>query len=56
MERNIGLDPHGQSCTFGVIGPSGRKLRHDVVQTNGAALVRYLKSLPRACENRVVSR
>ena len=34
MERYIGLDPHGTSCTFGVLGPSGRKLRHDVVETN----------------------
>ena len=46
MERTIGLDPHGTSCTFGVLGPSGRKLRHDVVETNGAALVRYLRSIP----------
>ena len=46
MERYIGLDPHGESCTFGVMGPSGRKLRHDVVETNGAALVQYLKVLP----------
>ena len=46
MERYIGLDPHGTSCTFGVIGPSGRKLRHEVVETNGAALVSYLRSIP----------
>jgi len=46
MERYIGLDPHGTSCTFGVIGPSGRKLRHDVVETNGAALVQYLRNVP----------
>ena len=46
MERYIGLDAHGQSCTFGVVGPSGRKIRHEVVETNGAALVRYVKSLP----------
>ena len=46
MQRYIGLDAHGQSCTFGVIGPSGRKIRHDVIETNGAALVRYVKSLP----------
>ena len=46
MERYIGLDPHGTSCTFGVIGPSGRKLRHDVVETSGAALVSYLRSIP----------
>lgn len=46
MERYIGLDPHGTSCTFAVIGPSGRKLRHDVVETSGAALVNYLRSIP----------
>jgi hypothetical protein len=47
VERYIGLDAHGTSCTFGVIGPSGRKLRHDVVETNGAALVSYLRQRPR---------
>ncbi len=46
MERYIGLDAHGRSCTFGVIGPSGRKLRHDVVETTGTALVEYLRRIP----------
>jgi len=46
MQRYIGLDAHGQSCTFAVIGPSGRKIRRDVVETNGAALVKYVRSLP----------
>ena len=46
MERYIGLDAHGTSCTFVVIGQNGRKIRQDVVETNGAALVSYLKSLP----------
>lgn len=46
MERYIGLDAHGKSCTFGVIGPSGRRLRHDVVESNGRALVSYLRSIP----------
>ena len=46
MERYIGVDAHGTSCTFGVIGPSGRKLRNDVVETNGAALVSHLRSIP----------
>ena len=46
MERYIGLDAHGASSTFGVIGPSGRKLRQDVVETNGAALVKYLRNIP----------
>ena len=47
MERHIGLDPHATTCTLAVIGPSGRKLRHDVVETNGAALVSYLGEHPR---------
>jgi len=46
VERYIGLDPHGTSCTFGVVGPSGRRLREDVVETNGSALVRYVRSIP----------
>ena len=46
MARYIGLDAHGASCTFGVIGPSGRKLRQDVVETHGAALVQYLRNIP----------
>jgi hypothetical protein len=29
-----------------VIGPSGRKLRNDVVETNGRALASYLRSIP----------
>jgi len=46
VERYIGLDSHGTSCTFGVLGPSGRKLRNDVVETNGKALVSYLRGIP----------
>ena len=46
MERYIGLDAHGTSCTFGVIGPSGRKLRQDVIETNGAALVNHVREIP----------
>jgi hypothetical protein len=46
VERYIGLDAHGTSCTFGVVGPSGRKLRQDVVETSGAALVEYVRRIP----------
>ena len=46
MERYIGLDAHGTSCTFVVIGQGGKKLRQDVIETNGAALISYLKSQP----------
>jgi len=45
MDKYIGLDDHGESCTFVVIGVSGRKLRQDVVETNGAALVKYLGTI-----------
>jgi hypothetical protein len=43
VERYIGLDPHGTSCTFGVIGPRGRRLRNEVVEINGKARVSYLR-------------
>ena len=29
-----------------MIGQSGKKLRQDVIETNGAALISYLRSLP----------
>ncbi len=47
MERYLGLDAHGQSCTFAVVTPTGRRIRHDVVEINGAALVQHLQNLPR---------
>lgn len=45
MDRLLGLDGHLSSCTFGVISPSGRRLRKDVVETSEPALVGYLKSI-----------
>ena len=45
MQRFIGLDAHGQSCTLCVMGPSGRRLGHHVVETNGKALVQQLRSI-----------
>ena len=47
MTRYIGLDAHAKSCTFTVLGPSGKHLRTDVVETNGQALVEYVKLIPR---------
>ena len=46
MERFIGLDVHVSSSTFGVMGPSGRRLRSQVVETNGQALVGFLRTTP----------
>ena len=40
MDRYIGLDVSAQSCSLAVVGPSGKRLKLDVVETNAAALVR----------------
>lgn len=45
MQRFIGLDAHGQSCTLCVMGPSGRQLGRHVVETNGKALVELVRSI-----------
>ena len=46
MDRYVGLDAHAQSCTLGVIGPSGKRLKSMVVETNGQALLEALRSIP----------
>jgi hypothetical protein len=46
MERYLGLDVHAESCTFSVLSESGKEIRRDVVETNGKALVGFLKQLP----------
>ncbi len=45
MERYIGLDVHARSCTCAVVGPTGKRLRVDVVETNGEALVRWIEGV-----------
>jgi len=46
MERYIGLDAHAESCTLVVVSPTGRRLRQEVVETNGAALKQALRAIP----------
>jgi hypothetical protein len=46
MERYIGGDVHQASVTFSVLSATGKQLRRDVVETNGQALVGYLKQIP----------
>ncbi len=46
MDRYLGLDSHAASCTLAVIGPSGKRLKSMVVETNGAALVEAVRSIP----------
>ena len=47
MDRYIGLDVHSTSSTITVVGPSGRKLQSQVLETNGQALISFVKTLPR---------
>jgi len=46
MERYIGLDVHATSCTAAVIDGQGKRLRSYVIETNGQALVEFLKMQP----------
>jgi len=46
MDRYVGVDAHATSCTLAVMGPSGKRLKSMVVETNGAALVEAVKGIP----------
>lgn len=45
MERFIGIDVHGQSCTLVVMGPSGRRLGEHVVETSAKVLIEQMRSI-----------
>jgi len=47
MDRYIGLDAHASSCTVAVLGPSGRKLQCQVLETNAKALINFLVTIPK---------
>ena len=47
MSRYIGLDVHAKSCTLAVVGPSGRRLGSQVVETHGAALLSAIRAVAR---------
>jgi len=49
MERYLGGDVHAASVTFSVLDASGKQVRRDVVETNGQALVGYLKQRRGGC-------
>ena len=46
MDRYIGLDAHSSSCTVATVGPSGRRLHSQVVETNAGALIQVLQGIP----------
>lgn len=45
MERYVGVDPHGGTCTFGVMSAAGKRLNSLVVETNGRALVEAVRGI-----------
>jgi hypothetical protein len=44
MEKYIGLDVHAASCTAAVVDVRGKRLGSHVIETNGQALVEFLKT------------
>ncbi len=46
MQRYLGIDVHSKSSTIYVMSAAGKKVRQDVVETNGQALLGYLAQIP----------
>lgn len=46
MDRYIGLDAHSSSCTVAGIGPSGKRLRTQVLETNARVLIDFIRAVP----------
>jgi transposase len=45
MHRYIGIDVHSESCTFAIMGPTGKRLRESTLETNGKVLVDFVRSI-----------
>ncbi len=45
MRRYIGIDVHTESCTFAIMGPTGKRLREATVETNGKLLIDFVRSV-----------
>jgi transposase len=43
MDRFIGLDTHLSSCTLAIVGPSGKRLRSEVIETSAGELARAVR-------------
>jgi transposase len=50
MSRYIGLDAHSESCTIAVMGPSGRRLQHERLETNARLLKKFISNVARPRE------
>ena len=46
MDRYIGLDAHSQTCTFAVMGSTGRQLREQTLETNAKVLIEFVRTIP----------
>lgn len=46
MDRYIGLDAHSQTCTFAIMGASGRQLREQTLETKAKLLIDFLRTVP----------
>lgn len=46
MDRYIGLYAHSSSCTVAVIGPSGKRLQTQVLETNAKVLIDFIRAIP----------
>lgn len=46
MRRYLGGDVHSTTCSFAQLSADGKRLRQDVIETNGKALVDYIRSVP----------
>ena len=45
MDRYIGLDVHAASTTMAVVGPTGRRIRSQVLDTSAGPLVEALRGV-----------
>ena len=45
MHRYIGIHVHTETCTFAIMGPTGKRLREQTVETNGKALTDMVRSI-----------
>ena len=45
MHRYIGLDVHKQSCIAAVMGPTGRRLPEQRMETNGKVIREFVSSV-----------
>lgn len=45
MDRYIGIDAHSESCTVAVMGPSGKRIRQQLLDTHAKVLIEFLKGI-----------